>query len=212
MQPMYKIVLFDVDGVLLLPPKMFSAQYCEKYGIDPELQEQFYATKEFQDASIGKFDLKEALRKHNDKWQWQGTTDELLEMWFEGENCPNNPLLDIVGQLRASGSKVYLATQQEKYRKAYLENVIFKDKVDGIFCSCDIGYSKHENQFWEAVLNHIKKIDANIKPAGIAYFDDRQNLVGLAREQGIAAFVYKTPEQVKGEVFAAKAPTLHLEG
>ncbi|MGB4758555.1 MAG: HAD family hydrolase [Candidatus Saccharimonadales bacterium] len=205
MQPKYKIVLLDVDGVLLLPPKMFSAQYCEKYGVGSELQGQFYATKEFQDASVGKFDLKEALRIHNDKWQWQGDTDELLQMWFEGENYPNNPLIDIVEQLRANGTKVYLATQQEKYRKTYLEDVIFKDKVDGIFCSCDIGYNKHDSQFWEAVLDHVKTIDASIEPADIVYFDDRQNLVDLAREHGIAAFVYETPEQVQSEVFAANS-------
>lgn len=38
MKTKYKIVLFDVDGVLLLPPKLFSQQYCEKYGVDAELQ------------------------------------------------------------------------------------------------------------------------------------------------------------------------------
>ncbi len=115
MRPKYKIVLFDVDGVLIIPPKLFSEQYCEKYGVDCELQEQFYSTKEFKDSSVGKFDLKDAMRIHNDKWQWQGEADELMQMWFEGENYPNEPLLDIVKQLRASGTKVYLATQQENY-------------------------------------------------------------------------------------------------
>jgi putative hydrolase of the HAD superfamily len=172
MQSKYKNVLLDVDGVLIIPPKLFSEQYCEKYGVDSELQEQFYSTMEFKDSSVGKFDLKEAIHIHNDKWQWQGDVDELLKMWFEGENHPNEPLLDIVKQLRADGTNVYLATQQEKYRKAYLEEVTFKDKIDGIFCSCDIGYGKHEDHFWKAVLNQAEKIDADIEPADIAYFDE----------------------------------------
>ena len=68
----YKVVLFDVDGVLIIPPKLFSQQYCEKYGVDPTQQERFYATKEFRDASVGKFDLKEAIKLHNDMWRWSG--------------------------------------------------------------------------------------------------------------------------------------------
>jgi FMN phosphatase YigB (HAD superfamily) len=196
MQPKYKVVLFDVDGVLIIPPKLFSEQYCEKYGVNKELQEQFYYTKEFQNSSVGKFDLKKAIRIHNDKWQWQGDIDELLEMWFAGEDHPNRALLNVVEQLRINNSKVYLATQQEKYRKKYLEEATFKNKIDGIFCSCDIGYAKHENYFWKAILNSLK-----IQPGDIAYFDDKQNLVELARQHGIAAFLYKSAEQVKNELF-----------
>ena len=190
----YKVILLDVDGVLIIPPKLFSEQYCEKYGVDKELQQQFYTTKEFQDSSLGKFDLKDAVRMHNDKWQWEGDVNELLGMWFEGENYPNEPLLDIVKQLRANGAKVYLATQQEKYRKAYLEDT-FKNKIDGIFCSCDIAFSKHEDRFWGAVLDGLE-----IDPAEIAYFDDRQSIVDLAREQGIDAFLYESAEQVQNDV------------
>lgn len=200
MRSKYKVVLFDVDGVLVVPPKPFSEQYCEAYGVDAELQERFYATKEFKDSSLGKFDLKEAVRAHNDKWQWHGDIDELLRMWFEGENYPNEPLLEIVAQLRADGAKVYLATQQEKYRKAYLAEV-FEGKVDGMFCSCDIGYNKHEDHFWSAVLRQIEKMDASVRPADIAYFDDRQSLVDLARKHGVSAFVYESPEKVKNKLY-----------
>ena len=199
MSPKYKIVLLDVDGVLITPPQLFSRQYFEEYGVDPV---QFFSTQEFQDSSLGKFDLKEALRLHDDIWKWRGNVDELLRKWFECENYPNEPLLDVVKRLRSSGTQVYLATQQEKYRKSYLEEVIFKDKVDGIFCSCDIGYGKHDNHFWEAVLYEIKKIDSDIEPADIVYFDDKQSLVDLARDHGIATFLYENPDHVQNEVFA----------
>ena len=197
MKSKYKAVLFDVDGVLIVPPKLFSVQYCEKYGVNPKLQEQFYSTKEFQNSGIGKFDLKEAIRIHNDKWQWQGEIDELLTMWFEGENCPNEPLLKIIEELRSNGTKVYLATQQEKYRAHFLREEVFKDKIDGMFVSCDIGYGKHENHFWKAILKELQPL----QPSEIAYFDDRESLVELAKEHGIMAFIYNDADQVHGELF-----------
>jgi hypothetical protein len=46
-------MLFDVDGVLVIPPKLFSQQYCEKFDKDEKLLNNFYATKEFKDSSLG---------------------------------------------------------------------------------------------------------------------------------------------------------------
>jgi FMN phosphatase YigB (HAD superfamily) len=199
MKPKYKAVLFDVDGVLIIPPKLFSVQYCEKYGVNPDLQEQFYATKEFKDAGVGTFDLKEAIRIHNDKWQWHGEIDELLRMWFEGENYPNEPLFEVVEQLRSSDVKVYLATQQEKYRAQFLSDEVFKDKIDGMLVSCNIGYGKHENHYWNFVINQLQPL----LPSEIAYFDDRQSLVDLAKKHGISAFLYKNATQAQTELFTS---------
>jgi FMN phosphatase YigB (HAD superfamily) len=195
----FKVVLFDVDGVLIIPPKLFAEQYSEQYGVDHAKQVQFYATKEFQDASIGKFDLKEAIRIHNDKWQWHGNPDELLRMWFEGENYPNDGLLKIIERLRKEGVLVYLATQQEKYRAAYLKKEVFKDKIDGLFVTCDIGFSKNEDHFWRAVVSKLNESSPTIKPKDIAYFDDRQSLVDKAKEYGINSFLYTSNEQVSSE-------------
>ncbi len=188
----YKIILFDVDDVLIIPPKLFSQQYCERFGINPRLQGKFYESKEWKDASLGKFDLKEALRLHNDKWQWHGEPDELLQMWFEGENYPNEDLFKVMKRLRKNGALVFLATQQEKYRAAYLRDVIFKDKIDGMFCSCDIGSRKSENHFWETTLSKLGVLLPDLKPYDVAYFDDNQGWVDKAKEFGVDAFLYTT--------------------
>ena len=196
----YKIILFDVDDVLIIPPKLFSQQYCERFGINPKLQGQFYASKEWKDASLGKFDLKEALKIHNDKWQWHGEPDELLQMWLESENYPNEELFKIMKILRKSGVLVFLATQQEKYRAAYLRDVIFKDKIDGMFCSCDLGSKKNENHFWKTTLSKLKVLLPDIKPYEIAYFDDNQDWVDKAKEFGVDAFLYTTVSGVEAVI------------
>lgn len=193
----YKVALFDVDGVLICQPKLFSQQYCERFGVDPALQEQFYATKEFKETSVGRFDLKDAIIQHRNLWQWCGDPEDLMRMWFEGENEPNEALLTTIKQLRCASTRIYLATQQEKYRKAYLQEHVFNDHVDGIFSTCDIGYNKHDVEYWHFVLDQLKANDPTVLPAEIVYFDDRQNLVDLARSFGIQAYVFVNAEQVQ---------------
>jgi FMN phosphatase YigB (HAD superfamily) len=191
----YKVVLFDVDGVLLTPPKMFSDQYCEQYPVDKDKLVKFYATKEFKGSSLGKFDLKDAIRIHNNLWQWNGSAEELLRMWFEAENFPNNALLETITQLRGNGTQVYIATQQERYRKQWLEENVFTDTaVDGIFCTCDLGYEKHDDGFWELVTKQLRELHPGITPSEIAYFDDKQHLVDTARKFGIDAYLYANAE------------------
>ncbi len=193
---MNRIILLDVDGVLIVPPKSFSEQYCERYGVDPSVQARFYATQEFRQASLGSFDLKEAIRIHRDLWQWSGSPDELMALWFEGENYPNTELLELVAAFRDRGIGVYLATQQERYRKQWLESVVFKDRLDGIFCSCDLGCDKQEDGFWQGVLGRLGEIYPDMAPQSIAYFDDRQRLVEKAREFGIDANLYVNAQEV----------------
>jgi FMN phosphatase YigB (HAD superfamily) len=197
MTPIYKIMLFDVDGVLIIPPKLFSQQYCEKYGKDEAKLEGFYATPEFRNASLGKSDLKDAIRQHDDLWQWDGEPDELLDMWFEAENCPNVELLEEIQKLRKQGRPLYLATQQEKYRAAYLRDVVFDGKIDGMFCTCDIGYGKQEDSYWKAILSKLKTIYPDVASEEIIFFDDRVSLVDKAKEFGISAFLYKNNAQAK---------------
>ena len=188
-------MLFDVDGVLIIPPKLFSQQYCERFGKNEELLENFYSTKEFKDSSVGKFDLKDAIRLHNDLWQWDGEPYELLNMWFAAESQPNTELVDTTQVLRKSGVPLYLATQQEKYRAAYLRDVVFKGKIDGMFCTCDIGFGKNEDSYWEVVLVELKNKYPEITPDEIIYFDDRISLVEKAKEFSINAYIYENNDE-----------------
>ena len=195
MSSKYKVMLFDVDGVLIIPPKLFLQQYCERFGKNEELLQNFYSTKEFKDSSVGKFDLKDAIRLHNDLWQWDGEPYELLNMWFAAESQPNTELVDTTQVLRKSGVPLYLATQQEKYRAAYLRDVVFKGKIDGMFCTCDIGFGKNEDSYWEVVLVELKNKYPEITPDEIIYFDDRLSLVEKAKEFSINAYVYKNNDE-----------------
>lgn len=188
----YKAVLLDVDGVLVLPPRMFSEIYCEKYGKDLSQLTPFYDSREFQNALIGKMDLKDAITAHQDKWQWDGDLDQLINEWLEGENYPNNELLKVVDELRAADVKVYIVTAQEKYRATFLREKVFKDKYDGFIVSCDLGLAKHTSEFWQEVISRVGE-----DPSSVAYFDDKQSLVELAHSFGIDTHVYTDVDNVR---------------
>ncbi len=193
----HKVLLFDADGVLVLPPKLFSEVYCERYGVDPKKQEQFYVTDEFKQALIGKLDLADAIKSHNDLWQWKGGFNELIEMWLEAENYPNEDLVDLANNYKRQGLPIYLATQQERYRAKYLREIMFSELLDGMFCTCDIQANKHSKSFWQSVIKSLGDKYEDISPSEIAYFDDRQSIVDVAKECGLDAHLYTNVSDVK---------------
>lgn len=196
----YKVALFDVDGVLILPPKLFGDIYCEEQGIDPAVLNPFYISKEFRNCSIGKLDLKEAIKIHNDKWQWDGDPAGLINEWLEAENYPNHELLKVVEGLRSSGAKVYIVTQQEKYRAAFLRDIVFKGKFDGFLASCDFGVHKETPEFWQKVLERLSQDVENLAAEDVVYFDDKQKLVNAASAKGIKAYLYTKLEDVTQQI------------
>ena len=193
----FKVVLFDVDGVLIQAPKLFSEVYCEKYNIDLEKLEPFFGSKEFKDCSIGKMDLKEAITLHNDKWQWKEDPGELIAEWMQVENFPNKELLKIAEELREEGIKTYVVTQQEKHRRDFLNKIVFKEKFNGFFASCDLGLHKDTIEFWDKILELLKHNHKDLNPEDIIYFDDKQKLVDLANSVGIRAYLYTSIDDIK---------------
>lgn len=192
----YKIILYDVDGVLNRPEELFSHQYAKEHNVNADSLELFFKG-DFRLTSVGKADLKEQLEKYNHVWQWPGGTDELLELWFESENCPDNQLLREVAEQRRRGIKVCVATVQEKYRAAYMRNVMFPGRFDEYFISCDVGYLKTDPQFFQTILDKLQKGDKTLLPSDVIYFDDNEEGLTTARALGIEAYLYKDIEQIR---------------
>ncbi|SRR6266550_6411696 len=191
-----KTVLFDADGVMILPPKMFSQLYCEEFGVDIEKLVPFYKSADFKAAMRGELDLKEAITRHQDKWQWRGNMQELLDRWFAAENYPNQELVALVKKLQAAGTPVYLATTQERHRAKYLRQVMFPNTFDGAFISCDIGFEKSQPEYWKHVLKELTARTPGLKPEEIIFFDDSPAHLSPAHQAGVRAVLYESPRQV----------------
>ena len=192
---MIRAVLFDADGVVVTPEKIFSQCLQEEYGVPEEELENFFHG-DFQQCLVGQADLKELLRDKIGQWNWQGTVDELLDYWFCNESKTDERMLKAIEQLKAKGIKVYLATNQEKNRTEYFRKKMnFGEIFDGIFSSAYVGYKKEQPEFFKQVLENLKG-----RPEEIAFWDDSPSHIESAKSLSIEAHLYKNFEEFRKQV------------
>jgi len=181
----FKVALFDVDGVLV-NGEPFSTHLARDYGISTEKTAPFFRGR-FLECLVGRADLKEELITYVPLWGWQGSADGFVDYWFRCEHNINEPLVHAVQQLRQQGIRCYMATNQEKYRTAYiLEQMGLGEKFDGIFSSAYIGYMKHETAFFEHILQELNGIEAET----IIFWDDSSGNIATAKKMGLRAELY----------------------
>lgn len=190
-----RAVLFDADGVLILAPQLFSRVFAAERGLDPLTLEPFFA-QDFKRALRGEADLKELLST-SPLWNLEGDPQDLIDRWFASENHPNHELISLIRQLRAGGTPVYLATNQERYRADYFRHVMFPGLFDELFISCELGCTKSGDEYWRILLGRLGQRLPGVKPSELIYFDDSQSHIDPARRAGISAHLYRSPEQVR---------------
>lgn len=121
--------------------------------------------------------------------------EEPLNQWFEYENVVNEPLLEIIQDIRKSGVLCFIATSQEKNRADYIRDVMFKDKLDGFIFSCDLGLDKGDPEFFKEALKVL-----SMSADEVAFIDDSQENVDSAKSVGINAFLYTDISKVKEDL------------
>ena len=192
-----KICLFDADGVLTLPEEFFTQFYARSRGLDPSGFEAFFKN-EFPAARVGQADLKELIAKNPALWQWEGTIDELLKLWFKTEDVRNEPLIMAIQNIRSLGIPCFVATNQEQYRAQYMQETMFKDEFDGYFVSALLGLEKPNVTFYEAVLSHLQTTMPELKPENVLFVDDSEKNVSSAESVGMQVVQYRDVSQVSG--------------
>jgi len=189
-------VLFDADGVLTLPEEVFSVVYARSHGLDIAPFERFFKT-EWRDFVTGKRDLKEAIAANPELWQWKGEAEDLLEYWFKTEDIRNDALISLIREVSRKGLACYLATEQEKYRAAYMREVMFPGLFKDYFVTCEIGFKKNEPAFFEEIITRLQAATPALNPSEIVFFDDDQPKVDTALSRGINAHLYRGVDHVK---------------
>lgn len=192
---MSKIILFDVDGVLLLPEEYFSDAYSRENGLDAAKFDGFFRSPEWAYYVTGKRDVKEHIVENFDLWNWSKDPDQLLECWFEAEDVKNYELLDIIQEVRQNSVRCYAATEQEKYRTMHLRHKTFNNTLDGLYSTAEIGHKKSNPQFFIRLLEILRQEIDDLAPEDILYFDDSLSKVKSAKSVGIDARLYKDNEQ-----------------
>jgi putative hydrolase of the HAD superfamily len=188
---MIKALLIDADGVII-NAEYFSIQYSRDFGIDSNAMMPFFNSL-FQQALIGKADLKEIVQPYLIEWKWRKSIDEFLDYWFKAENKINKPLIEVVKNIQRKGIKCYIATNQEKYRTQYMmEHMGFDKLFDGIFSSAHIGHIKPQKEFYQSI---IKKL--SLPAEQILFWDDTPSHINGAKKSGIQAELYTSFDDFK---------------
>lgn len=189
----FKVIVLDLDGVVSTG-RYFSQIYADEQGVDINKLTPFFKNKKDL-ANMGQ-DLKVLLKDELENWEWKGTVDELVDYWLKVNTDVDTRFNALNNKLRAQGIKVYLATDQEKYRMEYLWNVKdLKDWFDGLFVSYEVGAVKDEPEFFAIV---IKKL--GVTPEDILYIDDSSSKIAAAAKNGVKTMLYKNFEQLEKDL------------
>lgn len=140
----------------------------------------------------GAADLKDVLAGILPGLGYSGSVDSFLDYWFSKDSNVNPGVLSFVKRLKCSGKfELYLATNQEHHRAAYLWNHLgFKELFQDIFYSARLGILKDQTDFFSTINTQLG-IRASERPL---FFDDRETVVMTARAAGWDAQIFETAE------------------
>jgi putative hydrolase of the HAD superfamily len=169
--------------------------YTKSHGFNIEPFTRFFEN-DWRDYVTGKKDLKQHIVDNPDFWKWNGSPDSLLDYWFKTEDVRNEELLPLIQQLRKSGIKCYVATEQEKYRTDYMKKHMFEGLFDDVFSTCDIGCKKNDPLFFKTIIAKLGQEINDVQASNILFFDDSKSKVDTALSVGIDARLYIGAHQV----------------
>lgn len=151
-----KALMMDVDGVLVdgrpEDGRPWQTSIEEDLGFSAyALHEQFFAPY-WEDIVLGRVGLMERLTTSLPKIAPDVSAAKFVSYWFERDSRLVTPWLPELSWSRSRGIRVYLATNQEHVRAAYLmDNLKLARHVDGIFYSALLGAKKPDGQFFTKV-------------------------------------------------------------
>lgn len=182
-----KALLLDADGVVLKKGEYFSERFAREYNVPLEDVVEFFKGP-FAACQKGEADLKEEIKLYLDKWKWEGSTDDFLDYWFKSDVVLNSEIEEIISMYKEKGIKVYLASNNEKYRAKAIETLLKeKDLLDGVYFSSHLKVRKENPEFFEHVIEEL-----GVEPSEIAFVDNDEKNIESAASLGIDARLYNS--------------------
>jgi putative hydrolase of the HAD superfamily len=196
-----KALMVDVDGVLVdgrpEDGRPWQTSVEEDLGFaSDKLHEQFFAPY-WENIVLGRAGLMEHLTTALSKIAQNVSPAQFVSYWFERDSRLVGPLLQELSLVRSAGIHVYLATNQEHLRAAYLmEKVGLAEHVDGIFYSACLGAKKPDLEFFAKVQAAVGLCGEDI----LLIDDSRQNIEAALKLgwQALHWTKHSSPNVVRG--------------
>lgn len=182
-----KVLLLDADGVVLQKGEYFSERFAREHNVPIDVVVEFFKGP-FTACQRGEADLKTEIAPYLEKWGWQGSEDDFLEYWFSSDVVLNPEIEEVISGLKEKGVRLYLASNNEKYRAAAIEKLLKeKDLLDGTYFSANLKVRKENPEFFEYIAR-----DLAVEPREMAFVDNDQKNVDSALSLGIDAKLYSS--------------------
>ena len=137
-----RVILFDVDGVLVRPPHYFSAELERQGYHEAEDCLNIYYRGDSQIACLtGQADARERIAPYLRGFGWEHSAEEYFRRQFEFERqFLDAEMIGTVSRLRELGLLCGLATDQEAHRARFLlDTMDFRTIFQSHFISCFVG-------------------------------------------------------------------------
>ncbi len=177
-----KALMVDVDGVLVdgrpEDGRPWHTSLEEDLGFSSETLHELFFAPYWENIVVGRAGLMEGLTAALGRFAPHVSPAELVSYWFEKDSRLAEPLLRELSLVRSAGIRVYLATNQEHLRAAYLmETLRLAEHVDGIFYSARVGARKPDLEFFTTVQSGVGLSGEEL----LLIDDDRRNTEGAVR-------------------------------
>lgn len=181
--PVPSAVLWDADGVIQRPSGDWSSHLTSLVPSDGDafLADLMAAERP---ALVGKQDFRSAVAEVLQRWNSSASLDDAIEpwRWFAAEPA----VVALIGALRAAGVGCHLATNQQAYRRAIMQDERgYGDWFDQTFYSCDLGLAKPDPAYFRAILGSLE-----LPASSVLFIDDNEANVAGALSVGLQAELY----------------------
>jgi len=184
-------VLFDADGVI----QETTADWLDHWkhmAPDPRNADEFVADIFAAEHPhlLGQAGFEDSLQRVMRKWQIEASLSDVLYAWTLIE--PSEAVLAVVGDIRAKGIQVALATNQQPFRYQHMmESLRYDLRFDAVFVSCEMKTAKPSTDYFERIIKQ-----QGLHPTEFLFIDDNAHNVEAARTCGMKAERYHLSEGI----------------
>ncbi|KAA0699181.1 HAD family hydrolase [Neorhizobium sp. P12A] len=179
-----KALMVDVDGVLVHGRPADGLPYFtyleRDLGLTREMLQQAFFKPYWADIVTGREQIEPRLKSVLDRIAPNITPETLMDYWFENDSRLDRQLLEGLVEYRNKGVTLFLATNQEHRRAAYLmERLGLSEYFDGIFYSAALGHKKPSEDFFRIATER-----SGYERHEIAFIDDSVENIDAAQRFG----------------------------
>ncbi len=189
---MYKLIIFDLGGVLFTDGSNLFIQFLSKEYLLPVEDIKYVISGEIGTAyREGKITRDEFWKKVLEKLPIKGDASLLEEQWINSYDLIDETKA-IIQPLRRHYSLFYLSDNVKERVDALNSKFQFLSLFDGGVFSHEVGVRKPDPRIYKAILEK-----AHMKPEESVFIDDKESNLLPAKTLGIETILFTSPKQLR---------------